>query len=203
MYRYRFTSGTHEGNSTVTLLHPRKLEKHELHELFKIQLSQAVERIGNTEPLAHAWVAQIENLFDAVIDLLCEKYRFQREEYEAEFYMFGWRHLDNEVFDNDEETNELVEHLARNGMDAWFFKEWQRMLMNTSRGSDDEFFEEDEGIASAREVGTRAGMAFRLHEILGRKAFRTVVASPPVAPELFREAKPDDTEIEIEPPSEE
>jgi len=171
MHRYKLTSGGYEGATHVTLMHQDQFSSADLQTLIEAQLVAAVERLGNSEPLAGVFISTMDNLFRAVIDLLIEQQGFKREVFTAEFNIFGWRHLDSDGFDEDPETNRLVAVLEEQGMNQAFFKAWE-----DSKSPLNEYVpNEPNDVYAARLFGASAGGAFRLNEMLDRKAFKTVV----------------------------
>lgn len=157
-YRYQFSSGGYEGCSWVVLEHEQKFSEVDLSQLMHRVMGDAVLIKANDGRLAIDYVTQIGELWPTTISILKRSYGFTEDKLEAEHHVFAWKSLIDDSFNNDPEANSITTYLTSQGFTKEFFRAWNVP-----------FYED-----SSKSLGLSAGIAFRLNEILGRRAITRI-----------------------------
>lgn len=166
-----------EGGDWFVLTHEVKYTGEDLQDIVKQAMAIAVERLLEEGGVAYHLMDDVESLWAVATPLLRERWGFKDLEFTARCSANAWRDLvDVEGMDyarEDPVANAIVEHLKKHGYSDAFFEAWRagvNVAMDVPKGEDPMT-----GPSKEHAFGANAGTAFRLNEILGRRAITKVI----------------------------
>jgi len=124
-------------------------------------MASAVLILANGGILSLNHVTSLGDLWHEAIEILKRSYGFSEVVLEAEHHVFGWRSLTGTGFGDHEESNDIVKSLANHGFGYEFFQTWEQS-------------ESQPPLTNEEIFGASAGIAFRMNELLGRRAVTSI-----------------------------